>query len=134
MEKRSGVFSHLGGIIRIIILIASIAVITFFVVRFFRNREAAKTAQDSTHVAQTEKQSSEKNQKNSEDSKNNPNDDNSGDVVIPSGVAEGDDSDETNTVPAAGMGSNVVGLTVLVSSTTYAVVFVKDKHRKTTAA
>jgi cytoskeletal protein RodZ len=128
MENRRGVLSHFGGIIRIIILIVSVAVITFFIVRFFRNREATRTAQQSTQVAQNQGKHNTSDESRSDDSTDHESDNtessnSSESVAIPSGVAEGGDGDETSVLPAVGMGYEAVLVSVLAGLVTYGVVF-----------
>ncbi len=132
MENRKGLLTHFGGIIRIIILIVSVAVITFFVVRFFRNRAATRTAEQSAQVSQTDKQKDSSNEKKTEANDSGAGSsatNDSNEATIPSGVAEGSDSDETSTMPAVGMGLNMLGVAFALSAVTYGVVFLKTKQR-----
>jgi hypothetical protein len=100
-------------------------------VRFFRNRTATRNAEKSSQVAQTDTKKGSNNSKNSESNNSDSHSsktDSSDEVVIPSGVAEGNDSDETSTVPAAGMGINTLGVAFALCAVTYGAVFLKTKH------
>jgi cytoskeletal protein RodZ len=133
MEKKSGVLTHFGGIIRVIILIVSVAIITFFVVRFIRNRETIKNAERSSQVSRSDAQSESDKSKDTEGSSETEGSSSDGDesqsATIPGGVAEGTDDNETRSVPAAGMGTDILAVTVLLGGATYFVVRVNQKNQ-----
>lgn len=128
MEKKRGVVSHFGGVIRIIILIISVAVITFFVVRFVRNREAVRNAERSLGGSQTQtKSDSKKSDQNNSGKDSSSSDDSEGkgpeSAAIPSGISDDSVDDTASThVPAAGMGTNMVTIAVFLGAMTYFIV------------
>lgn len=114
MENNKGVLSHLGGIVRIILLIIFIAIITFFVVRFFRNRQAERRAQDSSQVSQQNGQQNGSDNRAEEESRGSGGsereDQSSGTSStesrdqnnIPSGIDDGGGASTSRPVPNAG--------------------------------
>lgn len=140
MEKKRGILSHIGTLVRIVLLIIFVAIITFFMVRFFRNRQATQRAEQTVSQNDQSKESaseSEKSKEQTQDQHEHSDDSNKADDSrgesndnagenIPSGIADGDDSKDSvpttgpSQVPAAGMGTNVLIIAIILSFATYA--------------
>lgn len=120
MENNRGILSHFGGIIRLVIFIILLALITFFIVRWIRNRGETNRAQEASQGAVSDTADESVDQ---DTSKNTTKDDSSKPVgtQIPSGIADSGSgaSTTTQTVPEAGIGTNVLITTVLLSLITY---------------
>ena len=129
MEGKRGILSHFGTVIRVILLIIFVAIITFFVVKFIRDRQASRRTQQSTNqVAQSDVESKDagKNERG-QVSDSNKQEDDEAKQAIPSGIADGEDDRESavpgvgsTEVPAAGMGANILIITAFLSLATYA--------------
>ena len=138
MEKSKGILSHFGTIIRIVILIIAVAIITFFVVRFFRNRSATRETERSAQVAQSDKESEpgsrNEGNKQRESEENNSTTDNSensqDESSIPSGIAdEPDTSHHGSPMPEVGMSANILWSAAILMVVTYMVVRGKERLR-----
>lgn len=133
MEEKRGILSHFGTVIRIAILIILVAVLTFFVVRFFRNRQVSQRAQQTTHTAQTNQQGQKDQPQNTRQDSNNGSGNNSessnqstqGGQPIPRGIADGGSSNTTvpsagpQSLPAAGSDISILLTSLLLSAATY---------------
>ena len=128
MERAKGVLSHFGGVIRILILIISIAVITFFVARFFQRRAKVNESERTAKTAQSETRTDSSNRSSNDSEKKDTEDKN--EAVIPSGIDDRDDSSaEGEPMPAVGMGLNILLSTAVLTVITYGAVRVKESAR-----
>ena len=122
--KKSGLSSHFGTIIRVVLLIILVGLVTFFIIKFIRDRQDSRRAEQTAgQVAQ--KENTDKSEEGKKDSGSNNNSESN--QVIPSGVEESDDAQNSSsnlgaaTVPAVGMNTNIIIGAIILSIFTYAV-------------
>lgn len=123
MEEKNGLFSSIGGVLRFLLGILIVIIVAFLLVRFITGRQDTKksdqTNQPSTQEVAKEASKDEADNANTESSSDNTQDSES---TIPSGVAEPKgDTDTSDDLPDAGMGSDILITSFVLSIVTFMV-------------
>lgn len=124
MEDRRGIFSYLGGIARVALIVALVAILAFFVIRWVKARQNNRRAEQATKTVSLNKGNTGKNTENSEkqsSGESSKETDGSNPIQIPKGIADSEATPPTSgaQMPNAGISPSVLLTTIMLSVSTY---------------
>lgn len=123
MEDRRGIYTYLGGAVRIILIVLLVAILAFFVIRWARARQNTQKAEQATKTASADKSDSDQKAEENSGSSSKDTESNGGSdsIQIPKGIADSDVVAQPgeSKMPDAGMDADIILTSVALAASTY---------------